>query len=43
MGGFGHDHLTTNSLPMLAEAGVDNATTDKITQENPKTLFAGAS
>jgi phosphotriesterase-related protein len=39
-GGFGYDHILKNFIPMLRAAGVDQATLDLITRENPRRLFS---
>jgi phosphotriesterase-related protein len=42
-GGFGYDHLIINFLPMLRQLGLDQATIDLLTKENPKRLFTSGS
>lgn len=39
-GGWGYDHILTNIVPMLVDAGIDETTIWNIIKKNPQRLFA---
>jgi phosphotriesterase-related protein len=39
-GGHGYSHILNNVLPKMQAKGISEATTDKITIENPKAWLA---